>query len=49
MVFESTGIVATDSTVEIGGILTLKCRSRHVVLTGQYRGRADLGADTTRR
>ena len=38
MVFESTGIVATDSTVEIGGILTLKGQSRHVVLTGQYRG-----------
>lgn len=38
MTFESTGIVATDSTVEIGGILTLKGRARHVVLTGQYRG-----------
>jgi polyisoprenoid-binding protein YceI len=38
MTFESTGIVATDSTVEIGGILTLRGRSRHVVLTGQYRG-----------
>lgn len=40
MTFESTGIVATDSTVEIGGILTLKGRSRHVVLVGQYRGTA---------
>lgn len=38
MVFESTGIVASDSTVEIGGILTLKGHSRHVVLKGQYRG-----------
>lgn len=38
MTFESTGIVATDSTVEIGGILTLKGRPRHVVLTGQFRG-----------
>lgn len=38
MTFESTGIVATDSTVEIGGILTLKGRPRHVVLTGDYRG-----------
>jgi len=38
MTFESTGIVATDSTVEIGGILTMKGRARHVVLTGQYRG-----------
>lgn len=40
MTFESTGIVATDSTVEIGGILTLKGHSRHVVLVGQYRGTA---------
>jgi polyisoprenoid-binding protein YceI len=40
MTFESTGIVATDSTVEIGGILTIKGRSHHVVLTGQYRGTA---------
>lgn len=40
MTFESTGIVATDSTVEIGGILTIKGRSQHVVLTGQYRGTA---------
>jgi polyisoprenoid-binding protein YceI len=38
MTFESTGIVATDSTVEIGGILTLKGRSRHVVLKGQFHG-----------
>ena len=40
MTFESTGILATDSTVEIGGILTLKGRARHVVLVGQYRGTA---------
>jgi polyisoprenoid-binding protein YceI len=40
MTFESTGIVATDSTVEIGGILTLKGRSRHILLAGQYRGAA---------
>jgi polyisoprenoid-binding protein YceI len=40
LTFESTGIVATDSTVEIGGILTIKGHSRHVVLTGQYRGTA---------
>ena len=40
MTFESTGIVATDSTVEIGGILTIRGRSRHVVLTGQFRGTA---------
>ncbi|HET8623470.1 MAG TPA: YceI family protein [Gemmatimonadales bacterium] len=40
MTFESTGIVATDSTVEIGGILTLKGHARQVVLVGQYRGTA---------
>jgi polyisoprenoid-binding protein YceI len=38
MTFESTGILATDSTVEIGGILTLRGRSRHVVLTGRFDG-----------
>jgi polyisoprenoid-binding protein YceI len=40
MTFESTGILAADSTVEIGGILTLRGRARHVVLVGQYRGTA---------
>lgn len=38
MTFESTGIVATDSTVELGGILTIKGKAKHVTLTGQYRG-----------
>jgi polyisoprenoid-binding protein YceI len=38
MTFESTGIVATDSTLTIAGILTLRGHSRPVVLTGQYRG-----------
>lgn len=38
MTFKSTSIVAKDSTVEIGGLLTLKGHTRHVVLTGQYRG-----------
>jgi polyisoprenoid-binding protein YceI len=38
LTFESTGIVATDSTVEIGGILTIKGHARHVVLTGQFHG-----------
>jgi polyisoprenoid-binding protein YceI len=38
MVFESTGIVATDSTVEIGGILTLRGQSRNVVLKGRFDG-----------
>jgi polyisoprenoid-binding protein YceI len=41
--FESPGILATDSTVQIGGILTIKGHSRHVVLTGQYRGIAQDG------
>jgi polyisoprenoid-binding protein YceI len=36
--FESTGIVATDSTVEIGGILTIKGHARRVVLKGEFRG-----------
>jgi polyisoprenoid-binding protein YceI len=38
MTFESTGIVATDSTVEIGGILTLRGRSHRVVLKGRFNG-----------
>ncbi len=38
LTFESTGIVATDSTVEIGGILTIKGHSQRVLLTGQYYG-----------
>jgi polyisoprenoid-binding protein YceI len=38
MTFESTGIVATDSTVEIGGILTLRGQSRQVMLTGRFDG-----------
>ena len=41
MTFESTGIVATDSTVQIGGILTLKGHARRIVLVGQYRGTAN--------
>jgi polyisoprenoid-binding protein YceI len=38
LTFESTGIVATDSTVEIGGILTVKGKARRVVLTGTFNG-----------
>jgi polyisoprenoid-binding protein YceI len=38
LTFESTGIVATDSTVEIGGILTIKGHARRVLLSGQFRG-----------
>ena len=40
LTFESTGIVATDSTVEIGGILTIKGHARRVLLSGQFRGLA---------
>jgi polyisoprenoid-binding protein YceI len=38
LTFEGTGIVATDSTVEIGGILTIKGHARPVRLSGQFRG-----------
>ena len=38
LTFESTGIVATDSTVEIGGILTIRGRARRVLLSGQFHG-----------
>lgn len=38
MTFEGTGIVATDSTVRLEGILTIKGHSRPVVLEGEYRG-----------
>jgi polyisoprenoid-binding protein YceI len=38
LTFESTGIVATDSTVEIGGILTIRGHARRVRLSGQFRG-----------
>jgi polyisoprenoid-binding protein YceI len=38
MTFESTDITATDSTVVIGGNLTLKGHARYVVLKGQFRG-----------
>ena len=38
MTFESTGIVATDSTVEISGILTLRGHFHPVVLKGRFNG-----------
>jgi len=38
MTFESTGIIATDSTVEIGGVLTLRGHSHPVVLKGRFNG-----------
>jgi len=38
MTFRSTSIASRDSTVEIGGILTLKGRSHPVVLKGNFHG-----------
>ena len=38
MTFEGAGFAATDSTVDVSGILTIKGRSRPVVLSGAYRG-----------
>ncbi|HEU5305295.1 MAG TPA: YceI family protein [Gemmatimonadales bacterium] len=38
MTFRGTGFAATDSTVDVSGILTIKGRSRPVVLSGAYRG-----------
>jgi polyisoprenoid-binding protein YceI len=43
LTFEGTGLVATDSTVNLHGILTIKGQSRPVTLTGQYRGIAKDG------
>jgi polyisoprenoid-binding protein YceI len=38
MTFQGSGFAATDSTVDINGLLTIKGRSRPVLLTGRYRG-----------
>ena len=38
MTFQGTGFAATDSTVDVSGILTIKGHSKPVVLSGQYRG-----------
>jgi polyisoprenoid-binding protein YceI len=38
LTFESTGIVAADTTVRVDGILTIKGHARPVVLTGQFKG-----------
>lgn len=40
--FESTGILATENEIEIGGLLTMRGVTKQVVLRGQYRG---LGKD----
>lgn len=36
--FESTGILATATTFEMGGLMTIKGRTRPVVFKGQFRG-----------
>lgn len=38
MAFESTGIIAEKDKVEIGGLLTIKGKTKHVTLKGAYRG-----------
>jgi polyisoprenoid-binding protein YceI len=38
MTFQGTGFAATDSTVDVHGLLTIKGHSRPVVLSGQFRG-----------
>lgn len=38
MTFQGTGVAATDSTVDVKGTLTIKGRSKPVVLSGRYRG-----------
>jgi polyisoprenoid-binding protein YceI len=38
LTFEGTGLVATDSTVALMGVLTIKGHARPVTLSGQYRG-----------
>lgn len=38
MTFQGTGFAATDSTVDLSGMLTIKGHSRPVVLSGVYRG-----------
>jgi polyisoprenoid-binding protein YceI len=38
LTFQGTGIVATDSTLDLRGVLTIKGHSNPVTLSGQYRG-----------
>jgi polyisoprenoid-binding protein YceI len=38
MTFQGTGITATDSIVDVSGILTIKGHSKPVILSGQYLG-----------
>ena len=38
MTFRGIGFAATDSTVDVSGILTIKGHAKPVILSGQYRG-----------
>jgi polyisoprenoid-binding protein YceI len=38
MTFQGSGFAATDSTLDLNGLLTIKGHSKPVVLTGRYRG-----------
>jgi polyisoprenoid-binding protein YceI len=38
MTFQGTGFAATDSTVDVHGLLTIKNHSKPVVLSGRYHG-----------
>jgi polyisoprenoid-binding protein YceI len=38
MTFKGTGFTATDSTVDVSGILTIKGHSKPVILSGQFLG-----------
>lgn len=38
LTFQGTGIVATDSAVDLRGVLTIRGHSHPVTLSGQYRG-----------
>ena len=38
MTFQGSGFAATDSTVDLNGLLTIRGRSKPVVLTGRFRG-----------
>ena len=38
MTFQGTGFAATDSTLDVSGILTIKGHAKPVVLSGRYRG-----------
>jgi polyisoprenoid-binding protein YceI len=38
MTFESTGLIATNSAFEMGGLLTIKGHTHPVTFRGQYRG-----------